>query len=63
MKVREVSATFAFTKNLGNYQSMRAEATVVSEVENGESEEDVFKKIFETAKAQVREQAKSREVM
>ena len=62
MKIREVSATFSFTKNLGNYQSLKAEATIVSEVENGEAPEDVFKNIFGMAKEQVREQAKGSEV-
>ncbi len=62
MKIREVSATFSFTKNLGNYQSLKAEATIVSEVENGEAPEDVFKNIFVMAKEQVREQAKANEV-
>ena len=57
MKIKEVSATISFTKNLGNYQSLKAEASIVSELENGENEGDVFKKIFEIAKAQVREHA------
>lgn len=56
MKISEVSATFAYTKNMGNYQSMKGEATVTAQVEPGEKAEEVFNKIFETAKAQVKSQ-------
>ena len=53
MKVKEISATFAFTKNLGNYQSLRAEASITVEVEEGESVLAVYEEAFMTAKQQV----------
>lgn len=56
MKISEVSASFAFTKNMGNYQSMKSEATITAQLEPGEKAEEVFAKIFETAKAQVKTQ-------
>lgn len=62
MKITEVSGTFSFTRNLGNYQSLKAEVTVVSQVEDGEDPESVFKNIFDMAKEQVRKQAYSSEV-
>ena len=61
MIIKEVSATFAFTKNLGNYQSMRAESTVVAQVEPGEEPGEVSSKCFEMAKDQVRTQIKGGE--
>ena len=61
MQVKEGSASFAFTKNLGNYQSMRAESTVIAQVEPGEEPGEVFSKCFEMAKEQVRTQIKSGE--
>lgn len=62
MKITEVSGTFSFTRNLGNYQSLKAEVTIVSQVEDGEEPEAVFKNIFDMAKKQVRKQAYSSEV-
>jgi hypothetical protein len=56
MKITSVSASFGFTKNLGNYQTLRADATVTAEVETGESAEEVFSKIFQEAKNQVKTQ-------
>jgi hypothetical protein len=53
MKVKEISATFAFTKNLGNYQSLRAEASITVEVEDGENVLAVYEEAFLTVKQQV----------
>ena len=53
MKVTSISATFGFTKNLGNYQTLRADATVIANVEDGETPEEAFAKAFEMAKQQV----------
>lgn len=53
MKIKEVSATFAFTKNLGNYQSLRAEASITVEVEDGENVLVVYEEAFQTVKSQV----------
>ena len=53
MKIKEISATFAFTKNLGNFQSMRAEASITVEVEDGENVLAVYDEAFLTVKNQV----------
>lgn len=53
MKVKEISATFAYTKNLGNYQSMRAEASITVEVEESENVLAVYEEAFRTVKDQV----------
>jgi hypothetical protein len=61
MKITEVSASFAFTKNMGNYQTMRAESTVAAQVEPGEEPGEVSSKLFEIAKGQVKIQLKAGE--
>lgn len=53
MKIKEITATFAFTKNLGNFQSMRAEASIRVEVEDGENVLAVYEEAFATVKNQV----------
>ncbi len=58
MKVREIHASFSFTKNLGNYQSLRVEASATSELEPGENVEEAFEEAFELVKAQVRKEAR-----
>lgn len=59
MQVKEVSASFAYTKNMGNYESMRAESTVIAQIEPGEEPGEVSSKCFEMAKNQVKNQIKT----
>jgi hypothetical protein len=59
MQIKEVSASFAYTKNMGNYESMRAESTVTAQIEPGEEPGEVSSKCFEMAKDQVRVQIKT----
>lgn len=56
MKAKEVRATFSFTKNLGNFQSIRVEATVVAELEPKDTPEKAFRECWELVKEQVDEQ-------
>ena len=57
MKVKEISVSFKFTKNLGNYQSAAVEAGFVVEIQGGgESPDDVMTAAFEKAKDHVRTQ-------
>lgn len=56
MKVKEISATFSFTKNLGNYQSIRVEAGAVVTLEGKDTPEEAFEEAFRMAKEQVDEQ-------
>lgn len=53
MKVKEISVSFKFTKNLGNYQSAAVEAGLVVEIQGGESPDDVMTDAFEKAKDHV----------
>jgi hypothetical protein len=56
MKAKEVRATFSFTKNLGNFQSIRVEATVVAELEPKDTPEKAFRECWALVKEQVDEQ-------
>lgn len=56
MKVKEISVSFKFTKNLGNYQSAAVEAGLVVEIQGGESPDEVMTAAFEKAKEHVRTQ-------
>ena len=56
MNVKEISVSFKFTKNLGNYQSAAVEAGLVVEIQGGESPDDVMTASLETAKEHVRTQ-------
>ena len=53
MQVKEISVSFKFTKNLGNYQSAAVEAGLVVEIQGGESPDDVMTVSFEKAKEHV----------
>ena len=53
MKITSVIATFGFTKNIGNYQTLRADATVSVNLEDGETAEQAFEKAFEIVKNQI----------
>lgn len=50
MKAKEVRATFSFTKNLGNFQSIRVEATVVAELEPKDTPEKAFRECWALVK-------------
>jgi hypothetical protein len=60
MKSKEVHAAVSFTKNLGNFQSLRIEAGITMEIEPGEDVEEVFTQTFKLAKQEVRKQLNTR---
>ncbi len=55
MKVKEISVTVKYVKNMGNFQSYAAEASATVQVEGGESAEAVYDKAWEMVKDEVRE--------
>ncbi|UHA74434.1 hypothetical protein [Paenibacillus sp. 481] len=55
MKIKEVTVGYTFTKNLGNFQSLKVEATVTMAVEDGESADEVAVKGRQYCRDQVRE--------
>lgn len=56
MKVTEVRVSFSYTKNLGNFESVRVEAGATAELETKENAEEVFPNLFELAKQEVKKQ-------
>jgi hypothetical protein len=44
MKTKEVSVSIVYTKNLGNYESLKLEAGIVITPELEETYEDLFKR-------------------
>jgi len=54
MQAKEISVGFTFTKNLGNYQSLKVDAGVVMTVEDGDDADDVYAKAWETVRKQVK---------
>jgi hypothetical protein len=52
-QVKEISVGFTYTKNLGNFESLKVDAGVVVTVDPGESEEEVYRKAWNVAKKQV----------
>ena len=61
MKINEISVTFKFVKNLGNYQSMAAESSVVVCLEPNENVDMAYEKAWEIVKGQVRASLKAGE--
>ncbi|WP_010498570.1 hypothetical protein [Paenibacillus elgii] len=53
-QVKEISVGFTFTKNLGNYESLKVDAGVVMTVELGEEPDAVYAKAWEAARKQVK---------
>ena len=58
MKVKEISVSVKYVKNLGNYQSFAAEASIVAVVEPGEDAGAIFNEAWAQAKEQVKSQLK-----
>jgi hypothetical protein len=53
-KVKEISVGFMYTKNLGNYESLKVDAGAVITVEPGEDPDAIYEKAWETARKQVK---------
>lgn len=54
MEVKEITVGFTFTKNLGNYESLKVDAGIVVTVEAGEDPDAVYNKAWESAKKQIK---------
>ncbi|WP_338543976.1 hypothetical protein [Paenibacillus tundrae] len=52
--MKQISVGASFTKNLGNFQSLKVEATVVMELQDGDDPNAVYAEAWETVQAQVR---------
>jgi hypothetical protein len=54
-QLKEVSVGFTFTKNLGNYQSLRVDAGLVLSLAPGDNPQTVYAEAWQTAKQQVKQ--------
>jgi hypothetical protein len=52
-KIKEVSVGFTYTKNLGNFESIKVDAGFVIAISEGDDEDAAFAKAWAAAKAQV----------
>lgn len=53
-EVKEVSVGFTFTKNLGNYESLKVDAGVVISVGDNENPDEVYEKAWAATKQQIK---------
>lgn len=54
MEVKEINVGFTFTKNLGNFESLKVDAGLVMTVETGDDPEAVYAKAWASAKQQIK---------
>ena len=54
MQYKEIQVGFTYTKNLGNYESLKVDVSVTIAVAEGETVEDVSTKAWNAAKAQIK---------
>ncbi|SDD28542.1 hypothetical protein SAMN02799630_02837 [Paenibacillus sp. UNCCL117] len=52
-QVKEITAGYTYTKNLGNYESLKIDGSVTITVQPGETAEEVTAKAYSVAKQQV----------
>lgn len=62
MEIKEITVSVKFVKNLGNYQSFAAEASIVATLDQGEDSQACFNEAWSQAKEQVKAQLKKAEV-
>lgn len=54
MQVKEISVGFTYTKNLGNYESLKVDAGVVIAVEEGQDIDELYEKAYEQTRKQIK---------
>lgn len=54
MDVKEITVGYTYTKNLGNYENVKVDASVTITVEQGESVDELYDRAYEQTKNQVR---------
>jgi hypothetical protein len=58
MIIKEIQVNVSFTKNLGNYQSVKPEAGVTITIEPGDNVDEVYKKAWDLAGDEIEKQLK-----
>lgn len=54
MQTKEISVSYTFTKNLGNFENVKVDAGIVISVEAGDDPEEVYAKAWASAKKQIK---------
>lgn len=54
MKIEKVTVSFGFTKNIGNYESIRADVAFGAALEHNETHQQVIEKLEKMCKAEVK---------
>lgn len=55
-QITKISISFGHTKNLGNFESLRADCSIESAVEPGETVEEVAARLYKMARVQIRQE-------
>lgn len=55
-KIKELSVSVCFTKNLGNYQSLKLDAGLTVSLEEGDDYDKEFQKAWDIASEQISDQ-------
>lgn len=54
MNVKEITVGYTYTKNLGNFENVKVDASVTITVEPGQDVDKLYKKAYESTKKQIK---------
>jgi hypothetical protein len=54
MKVEEITVGYTFTKNLGNYENVKVDASATISVMPGQDVDELYDKAYDSMKKQIR---------
>ncbi|GIO36242.1 hypothetical protein J41TS12_11030 [Paenibacillus antibioticophila] len=60
MEIREINVSMTYTKNLGNYESLKLDAGVTVAITPDENVDQAYAKAWEVARKQIRAQLPAR---
>lgn len=55
MQIKQITVTYSYTFNLGNYSSIRPEVSLTADLAEGDEPEQARRELLQTAQAQVEE--------
>lgn len=54
MNVKEITVGYTYTKNLGNYENVKVDASVTISVTPGEDVDELYDRAYESMKKQIK---------
>ena len=54
MNAKEITVGYTYTKNLGNYENVKVDASVTISVEPGENVDELYDRAYESMKKQIK---------